>query len=215
MFLDNKYTKWYNSIVEFARSRAIPTEAYVEKHHIIPRSLGGTNSRKNIVTLTAKEHFICHLLLTKMVESNYQRKMIYAFTNMSRSSGTQQRYINARLFESFKKKRTHSEETKKLLSDSHKGLKQTSETIEKRVSKMRGKTSPIKGKKTQNEQSKIKIGEAQKQLLSKLTPEEKAKRMKNSCSSPESWTQERKNKIGAAVRAAALRRKGILNDTQT
>ena len=48
-----------------------------------------------------------------------------------------------------------------------------------------------------------------------MTPEEKAIRMKNSCSSPESWTQERKDKIGAAVRAAAVRRKGLINDSQT
>jgi len=215
MFLDNKYTCWYNTIIAAAQIRQIPTDVYVEKHHIIPRSLGGDNSKENLVKLTAREHFICHLLLTKMVNDDFQRKMIYAFTNMARTSGNQKRYINSRLFNYVRKKRTHSEETKKRLSKSHIGLVQTKETVEKRVSKMRGKISPIKGKNTQTDQSKIKIGKAQKKLLSNMTTEEKAMRMKNSCSSPNSWTQERKNKIGAAVRAAALRRKGIINDTQT
>jgi hypothetical protein len=215
MFLDNKYTRWYNTIVSAAKLRQLEGDVYVERHHIIPRSLGGNNSLSNLVALTAREHFVCHLLLTKMVDGNLQRKMIYAITAMSRTSGNQKRYVNSRLFNAVKKKRTHSEETKALLSKSHTGLVQTKETIEKRVSKMRGKVSPIKGKQTQTEQSKIKIGEAQKTLLSKMAPAEKSTRMKKSCSSPESWTQERKDKIGAAVRAAALRRKGILNDTQT
>lgn len=215
MYLQNKYTRWYYNIIQRAQSRILPQDIYTEKHHIIPRSLGGDNSKENLVRLTAREHFVCHLLLIKMMDSDRQRKMIYAFTAMSRTSGNQERYINSRLFNAIKKKRTHSEETKALLSKSHTGLVQTKETVEKRVSKMRGRISPVKGRTTQTDQSKIKIGKAQKTLLSKMTPEEKATRMKNSCSSPESWTQERKNKIGAAVRAAALRRKGIINDTQT
>ena len=215
MFLNNKYTKWYNSIIKSARNRVLPADIYVEKHHIIPRSLGGNNSYSNIAVLTSREHFICHLLLTKMVDANLQRKMIFAFTNMARVSGNQERYINARLFESFKKKRTHSEETKALLSKSHTGIKQTLETIERRVSKIRGKPSPIKGRNTQTKESRQKIGAAQKQIINKMTPEQKAERMRRSCSSPESWTQERKDKIGRAVREAALRRKGLLNDTQT
>lgn len=215
MFLDNKYTRWYNAIISAARSRQLPDDTYIERHHIIPRSIGGNNSTENLVKLTAREHFICHLLLTKMVNDNHQRKMIYAFTTMARVSSNQERYINSRLFNSIKKKRTHSKETRELLSKSHTGLIQTKETVEKRVSQMRGKVSPIKGRKTQTDQSKNKIGSAQKNLLSMMTSEEKAIRMKNSCSSPKSWTQERKDKIGAAVRAAALRRKGLINDTQT
>lgn len=190
-------------------------DVYVEKHHIIPRSLNGNNKKENLVKLTAREHFICHLLLTKMVRGNAQRKMIYAFTCMTRSNNNQLRYINSRLYNAVRKRRTVSEETKKKISEKHIGMKQSASTIEKRVSHLRGKQSPVKGKQTQTFESKSKIAEAQRNLLSKLTPEERMQRMKNSCSSPESWTQERKDKIGAAVRAAALRRKGITSDTQT
>ena len=41
---------------------------YYENHHIIPRSLNGSNLSKNLVLLTGKEHFICHWLLV-----NYAR----------------------------------------------------------------------------------------------------------------------------------------------
>jgi hypothetical protein len=58
------YEKIYYSIVN--KRKKCPPEGYVEKHHIIPRSLGGSDDKSNIVALTSKEHFVCHLLLTKM-----------------------------------------------------------------------------------------------------------------------------------------------------
>lgn len=43
-----------------------PVEGYVERHHIVPKSEGGTDNDDNIVALTAREHYICHLLLAKI-----------------------------------------------------------------------------------------------------------------------------------------------------
>lgn len=78
MFIDNKYTKWYFKLIENAKNRS-NVEIYMEKHHIIPKSLGGTDY-ENIVLLTAKEHFVAHHLLTKMVENkNDKGKMWSAF----------------------------------------------------------------------------------------------------------------------------------------
>lgn len=76
MYLDNKYTKWYNSIIENSNNRTI--DGYTEKHHIIPRSLGGSDDSSNLAILTAREHFICHLLLTKMTTGNARHKMCFA-----------------------------------------------------------------------------------------------------------------------------------------
>jgi hypothetical protein len=47
---------YYFSIVNRALSRVVG-DMYVEKHHIIPKSLGGSNDKSNLVKLTAKEHF--------------------------------------------------------------------------------------------------------------------------------------------------------------
>ena len=80
MYLQNKYTNWYNSIIQLANSRELSSDVYTEKHHIIPRSLGGNNSKSNIVSLTAREHFICHLLLTKMTTDNAMYKMKFALS---------------------------------------------------------------------------------------------------------------------------------------
>ena len=70
MYLQNKYTRWYYNIIQRAQSRILPADVYTEKHHIIPSSLGGSNSISNIASLTSREHFICHLLLTKMTTGN-------------------------------------------------------------------------------------------------------------------------------------------------
>jgi hypothetical protein len=81
LFLENKYSKYYFNIIENAKHRKLDN-IYVEKHHIFPKSLGGKNSKENLVILTAKEHFICHLLLVKAVIYEYRKKMNYAFWRM-------------------------------------------------------------------------------------------------------------------------------------
>ena len=65
MFLNNKYTRTYDAIIAKARLRRVQT-GFTEKHHVIPRSLGG-GSGYNLVRLTPREHFICHWLLIRMV----------------------------------------------------------------------------------------------------------------------------------------------------
>ena len=81
MFKENKYSQIYYSIVERAKSRE--KIGYTETHHILPRSMGGSNEQSNLVELTAREHYICHLLLPKITDGENRYKMIYAYTIMS------------------------------------------------------------------------------------------------------------------------------------
>jgi hypothetical protein len=74
--LQNKYTSWYYSII--AKRQAEPAFGYTEKHHIVPTSLGGANSKTNLVRLTAREHFVCHKLLAKMTVGADRSKMVKA-----------------------------------------------------------------------------------------------------------------------------------------
>ena len=99
MYLQNKYTRVYNLIIERAKHRSLT--GYKERHHIIPQSLGGTNNLSNLVHLTAREHFICHLLLTKMTTGIDKSKMSQAAWMMASCiSKHQERYkINNRTYE--------------------------------------------------------------------------------------------------------------------
>lgn len=86
MFKTNKYTKWYYDIVTYAKLQLGRTKnnGYFENHHIIPRSMGGTNNKDNMVMLTAREHFICHMLLTKMTDNNGMRIAFGMMLNWSK-----------------------------------------------------------------------------------------------------------------------------------
>lgn len=91
VFIDNKYTKFYLSIINKATTeertklkRSNPNFVYYERHHIIPRCIGGEDHVNNLVLLTAREHFLCHWLLTKMVfNGQWIYKLSEAFGAMS------------------------------------------------------------------------------------------------------------------------------------
>ena len=97
MFLLNKYTKCYYNIIAQAQSRVKVDNTYYEKHHIIPKSLGGTNVKSNLVHLTAKEHYICHRLLTKMVIGVAKYKMIEAVAIFSHNKNRTLSYTSSQL----------------------------------------------------------------------------------------------------------------------
>jgi len=95
-FVDNKYKKWYLSIIENAKKKK--PDIY-EKHHIIPKSLGGSNNEDNLVNLSLREHYICHLLLIKITKGDNQHKMLWALHRMCFSG----KYGNkSRLYETFR-----------------------------------------------------------------------------------------------------------------
>ena len=81
MFIENKYKSWHDSIIKKALNRKL--SGYLEKHHILPKSLGGSDNKDNLVELTAKEHFIVHMLLCKFTKGLARRSMLYAFKAMS------------------------------------------------------------------------------------------------------------------------------------
>ncbi len=57
-----------------------PATGYTERHHILPRSMGGSDDPSNLVVLTGREHWIAHLLLWKI---HRNAKMIFACNMMA------------------------------------------------------------------------------------------------------------------------------------
>jgi hypothetical protein len=62
------YQRIYDAIIERAKTRTLT--GYKERHHIIPKCMGGTDSKTNLVDLTAREHFIVHKLLCEIYPDN-------------------------------------------------------------------------------------------------------------------------------------------------
>ena len=152
MFIDNKYKLWHDSIIKKALNRNI--KGYFERHHILPKSLGGSNKKDNIVKLTAKEHFIVHMLLCKFTIGNAYHKMLYAFNAMSNIRYGKRHY------------KLHSRTAgilRKEFYKSIKGRKVSAETRLKQSLAFRGEKNPNYGKKFSKEHkrklSEAKLGE--------------------------------------------------------
>lgn len=184
MFIENKYFKCYYSIINRAKSRVI--NGYKERHHIIPKSLGGSNSKANLVDLTPREHFICHLLLTKMTEGKERKSMIFALNALSNLENNYQMRYKSRAYDFSRKLfasaqssimsgsgnpmfgKTHSDESKKKMSDSHKGNrpwnagKVLSESHREKISKSVSGEKNFMFGKSHSEESKNKISNKNK-----------------------------------------------------
>jgi hypothetical protein len=96
-FHDNKYLRVYSQIIQRAKLRSL--DGYVEKHHILPTSLGGYNIAENIVRLTAREHFIVHELLIRFTSGTDRQKMCYALSFFRTSNTKHKRKLTARQYQ--------------------------------------------------------------------------------------------------------------------
>ena len=71
----------HDQIIKRALTRGRQSE-YVESHHIVPRSMGGSDDPSNLVFLTAREHLIVHKLMVRHTEGAAKRKAINAYWAM-------------------------------------------------------------------------------------------------------------------------------------
>lgn len=146
MFLENKYTRWYLTIINEAKlkNRKKTDNIYYESHHIVPRCMGGTEE----VLLTAKEHYICHLMLCRMVEGQNKYKMINALIKMAFSKSNGQKRHTAKSYSLVRKLIAEKN------SETMKGIPKSEKTRQN----MKGRS----GKWKRTEEHRLAISERQK-----------------------------------------------------
>ena len=171
--IHNKYHQWYLSIIAKAvsdgRKKHYKTSnkdyKYFERHHIIPKSCGGTNETSNLVLLTAREHFVCHILLTKFTTGHQQIKMMHALKQMLRKSPsnigrTSRSFALARImvaqatsiqFKNKPKSARHKEKISAANSDKPKSLEAKRRMSESRKQFLSENPHPHTGKKRSKE----------------------------------------------------------------
>ena len=86
------YQRIHDQIINRAQMRN-DLIGYTEKHHIIPKSMGGDNSTSNLVKLTAREHYLVHWLLYK-IHKNYKMADAWWMMTSSSSSNKHRRYTS-------------------------------------------------------------------------------------------------------------------------
>lgn len=140
------YIKLYDSLILNAKNKNRKklnknnkNYIYYEKHHIIPKCVGGSDDNSNLVLLTAKEHYLAHKLLIKIYSGN--RKIALAYHRMTFDKKHDQ-YICSRDYEY----------AKELISSTI----CSEETRQKQRNKKMGKSAAIKGRKliTKNDKKK-------------------------------------------------------------
>ncbi len=166
----NKYTRWYNQITNRARFRI--TEDYTETHHIQPRSLGGTDDIDNLVELTAREHFICHWLLTKMYAGEAKYKMINALWMMQSKNNYQDRYqtkITSRVYASLR------QDYARHISERNTGRVQPPEEKAKQIAAITGRKRKPFSEEWRKKMSEAHRGEKNHRFGMKVSEETKQK----------------------------------------
>lgn len=149
------YSKHYDLLMLKAKNRELPEKTYTEKHHIIPKCLGGDNKKENIVKLLPREHYISHLLLFKMYPHN--QHLAYALWMMCNGNRKDKReyVVNGRIYEEIRNKFIQLMKSKEPF---FKGKKHTHESnIKNRLAHL-GKSNWY-GKK-HSEESKKKMSES-------------------------------------------------------
>ena len=85
------YEEFIQNILN-SRGRFNCDDEYHERHHIVPKCLGGTNDEENLIDLFAREHFEAHRLLA--LENPDNNELVYAWNCMAiLNNDRQSRYI--------------------------------------------------------------------------------------------------------------------------
>jgi hypothetical protein len=182
------YQKVYSQLIAKAQARS-KVEDYVERHHVVPKSLGGTDDKSNLVSLTAREHFLAHMLLARIHGGSQWLAVI-------RMRGMEKRYVNNRLYAIAKKQqalamsrkhkgKTLSLEHKANIAAASKGRAHSAETRAKLSNALighavsaetRAKIGATSKGRTHTATTRAKIGAANKRRIYKpMSVETKAK----------------------------------------
>ncbi len=143
------YKHHYDKLIDRARNRQIV--GCKEKHHIIPKCVGGSNSKINLVELTPEEHFVAHQLLVKIYTD--ESKLVYALSALCMSKNN---IRNNKMFGWIKRKNIIART----------GRTQTEESNNKRRKSLIGrKTSTGMLGKSHKEESKSKCSRSQTGIM--------------------------------------------------
>lgn len=201
---------------------------YYEKHHIIPRSLGGDDSKDNLVLLTAREHFLAHYILWKF---NPCRQTAYAFHTMIYMANSNQdrnyKMISSKVYQRLKiqyaeyvsitnkgnKTRlgTHlSDESKEKIARAHRGKKLSEEHKQKdRLSNLGRKHSEeTKRKISENNKGKHPMSEEHKNRLRMMSlgrhPSEETRRKMSISGKGRKFTNEHRLNLSKAAKGKII-----------
>jgi len=146
------YEQIYNQLIDRARTRILTD--YKERHHIVPKCIGGTDNIDNLVDLTAREHFIAHKLLCKIhpnikgIQLAFWAMVVYKSKKNQRTykiSNREYELIRLSVIDIIRETQRnrehlpHSTETKQKISTALKGKSKSDQHIKNMSKSLKGK----------------------------------------------------------------------------
>ena len=229
---DISYKSFIQNILD-TRGRFACGDVYYERHHIVPKCLGGTNDEDNLIDLFAREHFIAHKLLAK--ENPENKSLIYAWHMMSTARNSEQLEISPEEYEEARIAfiesvtgesnpfygKNISDEHKQKISEANKGKIFSLEHCKKLSESHAGVNNPNYGK-SPSEETRIKLSNSNK---GKTRSEETRRRIsevnkgrhtgKDNHFYGKHHSQETKEKISMANKGRPSPNKGISPSEET
>lgn len=216
------YQNLYTNLITNAQNYPV-SNVYTEIHHIIPKCMDGSDEPNNLVTLTARQHFVAHWILTKIYPDNY--KLRYAFHLMFFPTSSNTRQTDWKL----SKSRTyefHKTQMAELTGERFRGIEKTDEHKEKirqaalarwkdpeelakQSERMKGNTYALGTKRSpHSEETRRLISEKNKIYYQthkgsnhgkSLSEETRAKISATKKANPHQYTEEQRQKISARL----------------
>lgn len=174
------YRLHYDRLIERAVARGRP-DGYSERHHIVPKCMGGGDAKDNLVRLTAEEHYVAHQLLVKMHPEHLglifgAHRMTHGGSNHNRANNKYHAWLRRRRAEAASARRTGkklSPEWRASISAAKAGKgigrKHDQETCAKISAAMTGKQHSLGYKHSPEQRAK----KSQRQLGTKRGPYQK------------------------------------------
>ena len=176
------YRLIHDRIISRARERCL--EGYCERHHVIPKCLGGTDDVDNLVKLTAREHFIIHKILCLLYP--HESGLHWAAFMMAGCSGNAKQdrsyRVGAREYARLRENLKHSDESKAKVSMANKGKQprlgaKLSEETKKKMSDAKKGRTPAPRTSPITQESRDRISKAARERSRSPHTEETKKKM--------------------------------------
>ena len=221
------YERIYSEFIADRLTKQPSSPEYFEKHHILPKSIGGGDCAENIIRLTAEDHIFAHLFLARWLKTRGMWaaiKFIFGQSVRLKKCPTRREIrIAAKAKEKFAERNSGSnncnygkpvsEEQKNRLREANLGKVQPLHQIEKARCRMFGNSYAKGFKHSDSTKQKVSIAltgrvhseDSKNRISAKLTGKSKSEEHKRKLSEsktgkPRTWTatQETRDKLSAA-----------------
>lgn len=167
----NKYRNLYIRLIKRGLSMTEKElSGYNEKHHILPRCMGGNDSKENLVLLPVRYHIMAHIILLESYPDHtgicYAAFCMINGLTKDRCLSTQKHFSTRLIAETREKAKSNlhlSEEQKTLISKRNKGRKLTPEQLKTWSEVRKGEKHHFYGK-SRSDKTKEKISKKVKKL---------------------------------------------------